>query len=441
LVMLEVLVEIVGDFWGVLGEMSPYLLFGFLVAGVLSVFISASLVERHLGGRGFGPAFKAAALGVPLPLCSCGVIPVAASLRKHGASRAATTAFLMSTPQTGVDSILVTFSLLGGVFAIFRPLAALVSGVAAGMLVSVFDPERHFPPSSDQSTPCNDACCQPAQRRSRAYRALAYGFGTLPRDIGPSLLIGLGVAALISAVVPKDFFAEYLGTGLLAMVVMMLVGLPVYVCATASIPVAAMLVIEAGISPGAAFAFLVTGPATNAATIATMWRILGRRTTVIYLLLIVVTALAGGLMLDQMVSAADITDRHVHVMLPQYVKHVSAVALLGVLGVAVVRGLPRKQVAAMIAPDQARTTIKIGGVTCSHCVSSVRRALGKCRGVLSVEVDLAGGAATVTGDDVDYNEMSQAVTQSGYEVQGIGPVDGPSIEGDTGNHEREDAHE
>jgi len=425
--MVEVVGEIIGDFWDVLGEMSPYLLFGFAVAGLLSVVISASLVERHLGGRGFAPALKAAALGVPLPLCSCGVIPVAASLRKHGASRAATTAFLMSTPQTGVDSILVTFSLLGGVFAIFRPLAALVSGVAAGMLVSLFDRE-HRSATPAPSRECHDECCRPGQRHGRAYRALAYGFGTLPRDIGPSLLVGLGIAALISALVPKDFFAEYLGTGLLAMVVMMLVGLPVYVCATASIPVAAMLVIEAGVSPGAAFAFLVTGPATNAATVATMWRILGKRTTIIYLMMIVITALAGGLILDQLVGVADITDRHVHIMLPQYVKHISAVALLGVLGVAVVRGLPRKQVAAMVDPDQARTIVKIGGMTCKHCASSVRRAIGKCRGVYSVEVDLSGGVADVTGKDVDYAELSKAVDELGYEVKAIGPADGAGRE-------------
>ncbi|TFG86391.1 MAG: hypothetical protein E4H18_04430, partial [Hyphomicrobiales bacterium] len=134
--MLERILAIPGDFWSVLGQMSPYLLLGFAVAGVLSLLISARTVERHLGGAGFWPVFKAALFGVPLPLCSCGVIPVGASLHRKGASRGATVAFLISTPQTGVDSIMVTFSLLGLTFAVFRPVAALISGLFGGLLVA-----------------------------------------------------------------------------------------------------------------------------------------------------------------------------------------------------------------------------------------------------------------------------------------------------------------
>ncbi len=136
--MLEMLARIPAEFWNVLGEMAPYLLFGFLAAGFLSVYISTELIEKHLGGRGAWPSIKAAILGIPLPLCSCSVLPVAASLRKHGARRGATTAFLLSTPQTGVDSILVTYSLLGPVFAVFRPIAALIKGILGGILVEYF---------------------------------------------------------------------------------------------------------------------------------------------------------------------------------------------------------------------------------------------------------------------------------------------------------------
>ena len=144
--MIELLLNIARDFWGVLGSMAPYLLFGFLVAGVLSVWISPRLIERHLGGGGILSVLKASAFGVPLPLCSCGVIPVSASLRRHGASREATTAFLISTPQTGVDSIMVTLSLLGPVFAVFRPVATLISGILGGTAAAWFMLQAHIGP-------------------------------------------------------------------------------------------------------------------------------------------------------------------------------------------------------------------------------------------------------------------------------------------------------
>ena len=140
---MEILTKVIYEFWGTFSDMAPYLLFGFFIAGLLSVFVSPEKVERHLGGNGIWPVLKASVFGVPLPLCSCGVIPVATSLRRHGASRGATTAFLLSTPQTGVDSIMVTFSLLGPVFAIFRPLAAFVTGTVGGVLVNIFGHSVH----------------------------------------------------------------------------------------------------------------------------------------------------------------------------------------------------------------------------------------------------------------------------------------------------------
>lgn len=248
------------DFLKTAAEMSPFLLLGFLVAGLLSVFVSQRIIERHLGGRGIWPLLKASFLGIPLPLCSCGVIPVSVSLHKHGAGKGSTISFLLSTPQTGVDSILVTFSLLGPVFGVFRPVAALVTGIVGGVFVDLFaQPSgngRHV------SEKCTDECCAGVER-SRLAKGLKYGFATLPRDIGASMLIGLIVAALISATIPQGFFAEKLGTGILAMLVMMLLGVPIYVCATASVPVAAALLLK-GVTPGAVLVFLMTGPATNA---------------------------------------------------------------------------------------------------------------------------------------------------------------------------------
>ena len=332
--MAEFLESFVKDFWGTLAEMSPYLLFGFLAAGVLSVFISAQLVERHLGRKGFWPLLKASAFGVPLPLCSCGVIPVAMSLRKHRASKGATISFLLSTPQTGADSILVTLSLLGPIYAVFRPLAALATGLIGGGLVQLFDPEPGDVPQPE----CDDACCAEKEQRSKVIRVLEHGFVTLPRDIGKAMFIGLIVAGAISAAVPKDFFAPLLGGGIMAMIVMMVLGIPVYVCATASVPVAAALIAK-GVSPGAVMVFLMTGPATNAAAFMTIWAGLGKRTAVTYIATVAGCAIAAGLLLDRIVyGIGSDTVFRMGWMLPAVVKNVSAVVLLAVLIFATVGG-------------------------------------------------------------------------------------------------------
>ena len=328
--------DIVLAFWGTLCDMAPYLLFGFLVAGALSILISPELVEKHLGGRGIWPVFKASLFGVPLPLCSCGVIPVSASLRRHGSSKGATTAFLLSTPQTGVDSIMATFSLLGPVFAVFRPLAAFAAGMIGGSIVAAADDPAAGEIDVEE---CKEACCHHAAARSKTVQILHYGFVTLPRDIARPLLIGLVIAGVIAVAVPADFFAETLGTGFLAMLVMMLLGIPVYVCATASIPVAAAMMLK-GITPGAALVFLMTGPATNAATIATLWKILGRRTTLIYIAIVAGTALGSGLLLDLLFDVTGISPGHTgHWMLPGWARTLSALVLIAVLIAAL---LPRK---------------------------------------------------------------------------------------------------
>ena len=412
--MPEWLYEIPVGFWDVLTDMAPYLLFGFFVAGVLSVAVSPRVVERHLGGRGLAPVLKAAVFGVPLPLCSCGVIPVSASLRRHGASRAATTSFLIATPQDGVDSVLVTFGLLGGVFAVFRPVAALLSGVVGGLLVSLFGGDK----SAD--TPAGKPVERdpPANGRAWLGRALAYGFGDLPRDIARALLIGLAVAALISAAVPKDYFAPYLGGGIGAMLIMMLLGVPVYVCATASVPIAAALILK-GVSPGAALVFLMTGPATNAATISTVWKVMGRRTAMIYLATVAGSALAAGLALDFIFSGAGTSPAPgMGWMLPPGVKTAGAVALLAILAWALVSPmLARRRRAAETPEETSGRRLRIGGMTCTHCAASVRRALLGCVGVASARVDLDTGVAEVTGEGLDPAQLAAAVEAIGYQAK------------------------
>lgn len=404
-------------FWQTLGAMAPYLLFGFLVAGILSIWVAPETIERHLGGRGFAQVFKASAIGVPLPLCSCGVIPVAASLRRHGAGKGATVAFLTSTPQTGVDSILVTWSLLGPIFAVVRPVAAFLSGLVCGMAVDRLDGDRGPGMTPGGPAPvCEDECCadETAVKRPAWRRALHHGFVVLPADLARPMLIGLAIAGLISALVPDDFFAGLFGNGILGMVVMLAVGIPIYVCATASVPIAASLILK-GISPGAAMVFLMTGPATNGATVAIIWKTLGRRTAVIYLIVLALSALGFGLLLNTFGGQFVVTQVHAahHEILTPLTEQIAAVVLLGVLGWSL---FPKKRpaVAAAAAADGKVITLRISGMTCDHCGEAVTRALQACPGVTSAVVDVPAGSAVVTGRAPDRDTLVKAVVAAGY---------------------------
>jgi len=236
--MLEVFARVIEGSWLVMGQMGPYLLFGFATAGVLSVLISPAWIERNLGSAGFWPVFKASLFGVPLPLCSCSVIPVSASMRRHGASRGATAAFLLSTPQTGVDSIAVNLALLGPVFAVFRPLAALLTGVFGGLLVEsvtgrVSDgDEESADEIADDEEKCHECCCSGKEPQSAIRRVISYSFVTLPADIGPALLLGVIIAGAISAYVEPNELKHFFENETLSILLMMVAAIPIYVCAT-----------------------------------------------------------------------------------------------------------------------------------------------------------------------------------------------------------------
>ncbi|OHB58647.1 MAG: hypothetical protein A2Y12_08430 [Planctomycetes bacterium GWF2_42_9] len=331
------------DFWAMVAEMSPYLLFGFAVAGILKVLIPTSFVQRHLGGRGIWPILKSSLFGIPLPLCSCGVIPVSMSLHKRGASKGATTAFLLSTPQTGVDSLLVTYSLLGPIFTIARPIVALITGIIGGTAVDLLD---HKPTTNWQPEPDHHS----TSHRGYFKIGFKHAFIVLPRDIGTEMLIGLIIAAIISVSLPDNFFADKIGTGIVSMLAMMLVSVPLYVCATASVPIAVALIAK-GLSPGAALVFLICGPETNAAAITMIWRVLGHRTTFIYLSTVVVCALTSGLLLDLLfTNLSSEIHSHYHEMSTSLFGHISAVVLLAILFYGIYRKHHKK------TPAPLRTT-------------------------------------------------------------------------------------
>ena len=299
--------------WRLFGRMAPYLLFGFAMAGLLAVFFPRESVERHLGSRGFLSILKASLLGVPVPLCSCSVIPVATALKRRGASKGAVTSFFLSAPQTGVDSILATWSLLGTAFAVMRPLAAFVSGLLGGVavdLVSRGDAEE----GEDQAAPAHGCCCacscssqaaheatgataHPGRLSRVAARVWHEGFVEIPGEIAGSLLLGVVISGLVAALLPDGFFARFLHSQTLSMLAMLGLGIPIYVCATASIPLAAAFMAK-GLSAGAALVFLMSGPATNGATIATLWNLLGPKSAICYLMAVAVTALGSGYLFD-----------------------------------------------------------------------------------------------------------------------------------------------
>jgi len=419
--MTETVLHIITAIWLVTARMAPWLLFGFLVAGLLSVFISAAWLERHLGGRGLGPVWKASLFGVPLPLCSCGVIPVAASLRRHGASRAATSAFLLSTPQTGVDSILVTWTLLGPLFAVFRPVAALLTGLLGGSVVQAVDPDQHQVSANGRGLADAGPVERPRGIGPKIRAALDYGLVTLPGDIARALLVGIVVAGLLGAVVPPDFLSAYLGKGPVSIALMMAVGIPIYVCATASVPLALSFIFM-GATPGAALAFLIAGPATNAATLTTVARVLGRRTMVAYLATVAVSAFGGGLLLDWLMPrAAEAIPR-----LAVAVHHHEGVTWFGHLaGVALVVVMTRSwwlsrrrgaccEGDCAVGSDEESLEVAVAGMHCSHCSASVKRAVEELPGVTSCQVDLEAGRAVVRGHHLDGEAVAEAIRGLGY---------------------------
>lgn len=294
--------------WDLLQQASLYILFGLLIGGLLKVFLSRAYVASHLGSGRFSSVFKAALLGIPIPLCSCGVLPAAASLKKQGANNGATTAFLISTPESGVDSISITWALLDPIMTIARPVAAFLSAFVAGISVNMLtQPTSIEKGDVDLSCPIDNCCdgtdCLPEKqaRHHVFFEKLRVGIKYAATDLWGNIagwfFIGIVVAGAITALVPEDMFSRYLGGGLSSMLLMLVFGIPLYICATASTPIAAAFILK-GVSPGAALVFLLVGPATNVTSLSVLFGLLGKRATALYLLSISVVAVIAGLIVD-----------------------------------------------------------------------------------------------------------------------------------------------
>ena len=275
-------------------EISPYLILGFLFAGLLHILLGEKYIRKHFARSGMWSIVKAALFGIPLPVCSCAVIPLAESLRKDGASKSAVMSFLVSTPSSGVDSILATYALMGPVYAIFRPIASFFSGILVGVVTHFKGGGKEdHPDPTDVETEKNKK-----QKKKSLKDMFVYGFQVLPAEIYKWLLIGVVVGGAISALVPDDFGAKYLlGSSLLNYVVILLISIPLYVCATGSIPIAASLIAK-GVLPGAALALLIAGPATNSVTISFVYKRMGKRVAFLYIFSIIVVSVVCGLLFD-----------------------------------------------------------------------------------------------------------------------------------------------
>ena len=392
-------------------EMAPYLLLGFLIAGILHVFVPQGFYRKYLSKDNKLAVLWAALLGVPLPLCSCGVIPTAIGLRNEKASKGAVASFLIATPQTGIDSILATFSLMGLGFAIIRPAAALITGVCGGWLVNRLVPEDDAAVTA--GTSCN------VETGNKLWRVLKYAYFKMIQDIGGRLVIGLLVAALIQVAIPDEFFLHFGSQPLLQMLVILIVAVPMYICSTGSIPVAAALIMK-GLSPGAALVMLMAGPAVNLASILVVRKAMGRRFTGIYLLVIVVFSILFGLLvnaigIDTGALTADGACCTGKTALPSVFKMTCAAVLALLILFALTMKLFERFTHKAVEPDTAVYTVE--GMHCSHCEAAVCRAVEEIPGVESAKASASRKTLTIKGP-AEEDAIRSAVEKAGYTFKG-----------------------
>lgn len=412
-----ILVGILRETLALAAQMAPYLLLGFAVAGLLKVIFPVSFVMKHLGNRGFSSVLKAAVLGVPLPLCSCGVIGPAAALRQQGASRGAVLSFLVSTPTTGVDSILATYGLLGLPFTIYRIVASFFLGLVSGSMANIQKDEALNPANAGVS-PCS-VCGLPGVHRHGIWEKVKAGFlyatVELPKDIGKWLVVGLAMAGIISYVVDPSWIAGFAGKPYITYPVMVAVAVPLYVCATGSIPIAVALMAK-GVSAGAALVFLVGGPATNAITIGIVGKLLGRKSLVIYLTTIIVGSVLLGLAMDWMSASPSIPVHFHHIHLESAVRwwEWASAVLLGLilLYALAIEPLVRRVSAGRVMPD---AVFSVPDMTCEHCVRTLEACVSRVEGVENVWVSLDRKTVSVRGGTRE--SVQKAIEEAGYTIK------------------------
>ncbi|MBN2542823.1 SO_0444 family Cu/Zn efflux transporter [bacterium] len=408
-------------------EMAFYLLLGFFFAGVIHIFFPTGIVYKHLGKRNFWSVIKASLVGIPLPLCSCGVLPTAISLRKQGASKASTLSFLISTPTSGIDSIFATYSLLGIIFAVFRVIGSFITAFVAGISALFFTKNE----KDDIQITCADNSCNICELDTPHTHSLSeklrgifkYGFFELIEDAGKWVAIGVLIGGIINYLIPEQFLEKYLGSNFLSMLVMLVIGIPIYVCATGSIPIVAALLLK-GLSPGAGFVFLLAGPATNATSLTILVKYLGKKVVAIYLVSIAVCGIILGYLLNiswEIFALPPITGMMMHgKMIPDILKLLSAIILaLLIITTYVNTKIKRiKRKGEMTEAGENILRLKVPGMSCQHCVSSIKNALSKLENVKSVVIDLDNKIVDIEYDGEEPEKAAiKAIEEAGYEVE------------------------
>ena len=413
----DYIITFLTDFVTILSEMSPYLLLGFFFAGVLYAFMPRQKIEKYFSGKPLKSSVLAALFGVPLPLCSCGVIPTGAALYKNGASKGGTVSFLISTPQTGVDSILATFSLLGLPFAIIRPLAALITGVTGGLITSRITKDERV-----AEKPLEEEKKQKKHFSQKVKDVFSYGFVEFIQDISKWLVVGLVLAAIISALIPDDFFELLNLPPIVQMLLILIVSIPLYICATGTIPLAAVLLLK-GLSPGAAFVLLMAGPATNAATITMIGKVLGKRSLLAYLGTIIVGALTFGFIIDYALPLEWFTTIASTHLMHDHGSHLAwwQIGSGIVLALLIINGYIQKKrsfsTTKSINTNTMNTNIiKVEGMTCNHCKANVETHLEKLPFITSAKVNLGDKSVTLEGNTIDITKAKETIESLGYKV-------------------------
>ena len=415
-------------------SMSPYLLLGFTLAGLMHAFVPRAIYSRYLSGNSFRSVLGAAILGIPLPLCSCGVIPTAMSLRKDGASKGATISFLIATPQTGVDSIIATYSLMGLPFALLRPFVALVTALFGGTLANYVDRN-----DDREEAAAERSCCAKEEKTTFAQKikvAANYAYVEMMQDIGRWLVLGLVVAGVITVFVPDSFFSLFAGRPFASMLMVLLFAIPMYLCATGSIPIAVALMLK-GLSPGTALVLLMAGPAVNVASLLVIGKVMGRKSLFTYLFSIVGCAILFGLGIDYLLPREWFTAslEKIHSCHScgeiSYFNTVCSIVLALLLANAFIqryrKGTPSASLVPLKQGDNSPCscgacnitawTITVKGMNCNHCKSNVEAAIQKIAGVESVEIDLASGRTVVHGNP-NKEDVVKSVEALGFSVAG-----------------------
>lgn len=423
--------NILTEIWALLCEMSPYLLLGFLLAGLMHEFVPSKIYTKYLGDRSLRSVVLAALFGVPLPLCSCGVIPTAMGIRREGASKGATISFLIATPQTGVDSIIATYSLMGLPFAVIRPIVALLTAIMGGAMCNAFESDDEIIViRKTQDNCCGTEKCSMSDTRflTRLRRALSYAFGEMMEDIGKWLAVGLIVAGIITAVVPDSWFTIFQGNTLYSILFVLVFSIPMYLCATGSIPIALALMLK-GLTPGAALVLLMAGPASNAASILVVGKVLGKRSMFLYLLSIISGAVLFGFGIDYLLPREWFT-----VPVAQFAAcHEEGISLFSYLCTALLLVLLLRALFPWHlfgvhhhhhhhhhgeeAEEMSSYIIyNVEGMNCSHCAENVQRAIAAVEGVEQVSVSLHEGTACVVGSPSDP-DILLAVESIGFRAE------------------------